>query len=102
MEKEIENAKISLAQRPDFNLFDAFRVFDIDNRGFITLSDLKSGLNEIGLYPSIEELELFIKRYDKNQDSRIRFSEFTDSFTPLDPYYGQLVNRRVSNDVRGR
>jgi uncharacterized protein YneF (UPF0154 family) len=33
---------------------------------------------------------------------RIRFSEFCDSFTPIDAYYGQLVNRRTSNDVRGR
>src|SRR6185312_3456855 len=30
-EKELENAKISLVSKPDFNLFDAFRVFDIDS-----------------------------------------------------------------------
>lgn len=33
LEKEIENAKISLAQRSDFNLFDAFRIFDGSNCG---------------------------------------------------------------------
>ena len=102
LEKEIENAKISLAQRPDFNLFDAFRIFDVDAKGYITYTDLKEGLNAIGVFPSHEELDLYIKRYDKNNDKRIRFSEFSDSFTPIDAYYGSLVNRRTSNDVRGR
>ena len=45
LEKEIENAKISLAQRSDFNLFDAFRIFDVDAKGYINYSDLKDGLN---------------------------------------------------------
>ena len=82
LEKEIENAKISLAQRPDFNLFDAFRILDADAKGYITYTDLKEGLNAIGVFPSLEELELYIKRYDKNNDKRIRFSEFSDSFIP--------------------
>lgn len=102
LERELENAKIALIQAPDFNLFDAFRIFDIDSRGWISLTDLKIGLNEIGIYPSIEELELYIKRYDKNNDMRLRFSEFSDSFTPVDAYYSGLLNRRTSNDTRGR
>lgn len=64
LEKELENAKISLTQRPDFNLYDAFRIFDIDAKGYVSYTDLKAGLSEIGVYPSVEELELFIKRYD--------------------------------------
>lgn len=91
-----------MIQAPDFNVFDAFRIFDVDSRGWISLTDLKVGLNDIGIYPSIEELELYFKRYDKNQDMRIRFSEFSDSFTPLDAYYAGLLNRRTSNETRGR
>lgn len=102
LEKEIENAKISLAQRHDFNLYDAFRIFDIDARGYITYTDLKAGLNDIGIFPSVEDLELFIKRYDKNSDARLRFSEFCEAFTPIDAYYANLLNRRTSNDTRGR
>ena len=70
--------------------------------GQITISDLKMGLNDIGIYPGYEELELFVKRYDKNNDLRLRFSEFCDAFTPLDNYYSTLLNRRTSNDIRGR
>jgi hypothetical protein len=102
IEKELENAKISLATRPDFNLYDAFRIFDVDAKGYVSYTDLKAGLSEIGVYPSFEELELFIKRYDTNHDNRLRFSEFSDAFTAQDAYYGGLVNKRISNDVRGR
>jgi len=63
---------------------------------------LKAGLNSIGIYPSHEEAELYFKRYDKNGDSRLRFSEFCDSFSPIDNYYQTMLNRRTSNDSRGR
>ena len=45
---------------------------------------------------------MYIKRWDKNNDHRLRFSEFSDSFIPLDHYYSNLINRRTSNDTRGR
>jgi hypothetical protein len=45
---------------------------------------------------------LYIKRWDKNNDHRLRFSEFSDSLAPLDHYYANLLNRRTSNDARGR
>jgi hypothetical protein len=77
-------------------------MFDINSNGYISFSELKNGLNDIGIFPSIEDLELFIKRYDKNNDRRLRFSEFSDAFTPLDAYYGSLLNKRISNETRGR
>lgn len=60
------------------------------------------GLNDIGVFPSHEELDLFFKRYDKDLDGRIRFSEFCDAFSTADTYYATLLNRRTSNNVRGR
>ena len=35
-------------------------------------------------------------------DNRLRFSEFSEAFTPIDSYYKYILNRRHSNDVRGR
>jgi hypothetical protein len=102
LERELENAKIQLAQTPDFNILDAFRIFDLDSRGSISITDLRVGLNEIGVYPDSEELALYFKRYDADADGRLRFSEFSDSFTPIDNYYAGLLNRRTSNDIRGR
>ena len=36
IEKDVEAAKIEVALRPDFNLVDAFRMFDIKTMGGIT------------------------------------------------------------------
>jgi len=94
LERELENAKISLVQKADFNIFDAFRIFDIDSRGWVSQTDLRLGLNEIGVYPASEEMDLFVKRYDKNSDGRIKFSEFCDAFSPIDNYYATMLNRR--------
>ena len=39
-ESQIEEAKVSLALRPDFNCEDAFRIFELNGRGFINECDL--------------------------------------------------------------
>jgi EF-hand domain pair len=99
LEKQLEQAKISLAIRPDFNLFDAFRIFDAPALGYVSISDLKSGLAGIGVYASYDELELFFTRYDKNRDGKLRYSEFCDAMCPIDAYYSTMLNRRTSNNV---
>jgi len=86
-----------LVDRPDFNLFDAFRVFDFDNRGSVNRYDLKSGLNDLGVFPSEEDLDLFFSRYDTNGDRLLRFSEFSKAFEPQDNYLAGVLNRRSSN-----
>ena len=55
--------------RSDFNLYDAFRMVDLNANGYVTMDELKKGLSDLGVYASYDELELFIKRYDKNRDS---------------------------------
>ena len=51
----------------------------------------------IGVYPTSEEVELFITRYDRDQDRRLTFLEFSEAFLPQDPYYANLLNRRREN-----
>lgn len=45
---------------------DAFKIFENKGRGYITKLELESGLNNIGIYPSKDELYLFFKRFDKD------------------------------------
>ena len=99
MEKDLEKAKINLAIKPDFNIFDAFRIFDLNGNGYLTTSELKIGLQEIGVYAGYEEVDLFFKRYDTNRNGRVSFSEFASALLPTDPYYATMVNRRSSNSV---
>ena len=42
--KEIEEEKIRLTMKYDFNIVDAFRIFDPNCTGFITLKNFTDGL----------------------------------------------------------
>lgn len=96
-EQELENAKIQLAQKHDFNIRDAFEIFDQPRYGTISVYDIQSGLNAIGIYPTLEEVELFVTRYDKNGDRRLSQHEFAEGFLAVDAYYRSMVDRRPSN-----
>eukprot|EP00356_Strombidium_inclinatum_P005589 CAMPEP_0170491762 /NCGR_PEP_ID=MMETSP0208-20121228/11238_1 /TAXON_ID=197538 /ORGANISM="Strombidium inclinatum, Strain S3" /LENGTH=524 /DNA_ID=CAMNT_0010767389 /DNA_START=18 /DNA_END=1592 /DNA_ORIENTATION=- len=98
-EQELESGKINLSHKSDFNLFDAFNIFDVPRYGSISVHELQSGLNAIGVYPTYDECDLFITRYDKNGDRRLSFSEFSEAFLAHDSYYANMVNRRSSNYV---
>lgn len=46
MERELESAKIELCLKPDFNMGDAWKMIDRQNRGYISSEDLDYFLNE--------------------------------------------------------
>jgi Ca2+-binding EF-hand superfamily protein len=99
LERELEDAKINAAIKPDFNLFDAFNVLDHNRNGSIAIKEMFMSLKEIGVYSSEDEVKLYVKRYDKNGDEKLKFSEFCDSMVPKDAYYASQLNRRSSNNV---
>jgi len=97
LEQELESAKIQLALKSDFNISDAFGVFDVPRYGTISSYELQSGLNAIGIYPTMEEVELFVTRYDSSHDRRINIREFEEAFLSKDHYYASMVQRRPGN-----
>ena len=58
---------------------------------------MRDGLAAIGVFPTVEEVDLFFKRYDTNRDYSLRYSEFASAFLSQDSYYASLLNRRASN-----
>jgi Ca2+-binding EF-hand superfamily protein len=64
IENELDRTKTDLALRSDFNIEDAFRLFELDGRGYITDIDFKYGLNSLDIFPTLEEIKLVLKRYD--------------------------------------
>ena len=80
IENEIEGQKSSIATKSDFNLTDAFAIFDQDHRGSVSVLDLRDGLSAIGVFPTSEELDLFVSRYDSTGDRRINVREFSPAF----------------------
>ena len=97
LERELESAKVALTLKPDFNLHDAFRIFDQSHYGQISVADVRDGLAAIGVFPTSEEADLFFKRYDADGSLRINFHEFSEAFLSQDSYYQHMLNRRPSN-----
>jgi Ca2+-binding EF-hand superfamily protein len=73
LENELEDAKNRLALQPDFNLPDAFDLLDRHLLGSLTSVELGDSLASNGVYTNSEDVFLFVKRYDRNGDSRISY-----------------------------
>ncbi|KAK9467806.1 hypothetical protein V1512DRAFT_235874 [Lipomyces arxii] len=57
---------------------EAFRVFDRDNNGFISATELRHVMVSIGERLTEEEVDQMIREADKNNDGRIDYNEFVD------------------------
>jgi len=95
IEKELEAGKQDLSLRPDFNLLDFFRTFDVEGRGSISSSELCEGMRRYGIYANKEELYLFLRRFDRDNDGKLKFSDFTEAFTCKQQEYANLLNNRT-------
>ena len=96
-ESKVERAKIDLALRGDFNVEDAFRVFELDGRGFLTEEDLKYGLNALEIYPTSSDVRLLMKRFDLQKEGVINYADFFDMVTPYEKDYRNMVENRPPN-----
>jgi len=73
---------------------DAFREFDSTGKGFISRLDLELALNDIGIFPSRDELYLIFKRADTDNDGLVRYAEFIKVISPQSSEYAALLNKR--------
>lgn len=54
IERALSEAKRNLMYKVEFNLVDAYRMFEQD--GYINAASLRKGLDDIGLYPTKKEV----------------------------------------------
>ena len=102
IENEIERTKSDLVLKSDFNVEDAFRIFELEGRGYLTDLDLKYGFNALDLFPTSEEISLFIKRYDPRNEGIISFSNFFDVIAPVDREYRRMLEVRLPSNYVSR
>jgi Ca2+-binding protein (EF-Hand superfamily) len=95
LDKDLEVAKQDLALRPDFNILDFFRTFDEEDSGALGSAEVEAGMRRYGIYPNREELYLFVRRFDKDNDGKLRFSDFAEMVTPKQQEYAALLNNRA-------
>ena len=99
VESKIENAKTNLALNPDFNCEDVFRLFETDDKGYLTEEDIKNGLNLIGLNPSDQDVKLLMKRFDLQKNGNINYADFFDIIVPFEKDYRTRVENRMPNST---
>lgn len=100
VELDIERVKQSLSLKADFNLYDLFKLFDKHQIGHIYKNEMEDGLNKLGVFPMRHELSLFFKKYDLNNNGKLRFGEFCKAFLPKDKIYADHLSNKHSNYAR--
>jgi Ca2+-binding EF-hand superfamily protein len=94
VEKIIELEKIELSSKSDFNIDDALNIFRKSNPDYISASELKNGLINLGIIANNDEVELLIKKYSTNNEYIIDNSDFFDMLVPFDKNYREIVEKR--------
>ena len=97
VESKIEDMKIDLARKPDFNFEDIFRIFEADGKGYIEPEDLKQGLRLLGLNPTDFDIKLLMKRFDLNQQNLLSYTDFFDMVVSFEKKTRNSVQIRPPN-----
>jgi hypothetical protein len=48
-----------------------------------------------GIFASSDNIDLFMLRYDKDEDGKLRYSEFCDAFLPIDSFHASLLAKKA-------
>ncbi|XP_017061363.1 neo-calmodulin [Drosophila ficusphila] len=62
-------------------LRESFRVFDKENNGYISITELKTVFTALGVKLGDDELEEMIREYDQDLDNHINYEEFVNMMT---------------------
>ena len=75
-ERNIEVARQLLYENENFNPFQLFQLLDVENKNFITLTNLLNFLNSRGIEANELEVQLLILFYNFNFDGVLSMNEF--------------------------
>ena len=93
-ERTIEQIKIDLSLNQDFNCEDSFRIFEKNNRGYLTRDDLKYGLYLLDIIVDDFTINLLFKRFDLKKYNEINYADFFDMLIPFEKKYRTDIEKR--------
>lgn len=99
IEQNLEQYKIKLSKRNDFNVDDAFLFFEENpfSKNFLTENDLQYGLNKISIFPTHSEISLLIRRFSSMKGKFINYSDFFNMLVPYIKSYRNIVANKHGN-----
>ena len=69
-------------------------MIDKSKKGWITGLELIDSLSDLGSYANKDDVYLFVRRYDRDSDGRIQYSDFCKAFTPKSVHYSSTLSER--------
>jgi Ca2+-binding EF-hand superfamily protein len=102
--RDLDSAKNDLALRSDFNLDDAFRMFDLEDKGYVSIAEFEETLESFHLPPLRDEVSLLVKHYSRIGDTRLLMSDFSTLLMPQGHEYARMIRSRLpyNSSVRER
>jgi len=77
-------------------------MIDQKNLGFVSAPQILAFLVDCNVYAHKDDVYNFCRRYDRDHDSRLLFSDFCEAITPLDGYYSHALNQRKHKYIHFR
>mmetsp|Transcript_7051 Transcript_7051/g.11241 ORF Transcript_7051/g.11241 Transcript_7051/m.11241 type:complete len:158 (-) Transcript_7051:114-587(-) len=97
---------MDLARMGDFNLMDAFSVFDEAGLGYCSQDQFFTKLQKLGLDPvrhgGMKEVHIFFRRFNKSGDGQLKYSEFMHAICPMCESYAELLKERKAKNIYSR
>ena len=97
--KKIEKAKIDLSLRSDFNIYDIFNLFLVNDQNYLTDEDLFNGLNLFDINLNEKDIRLLKRRMNKKITDIIFYYDFIDLLIPYEKYYRNMVESRIGINI---
>jgi Ca2+-binding EF-hand superfamily protein len=71
-------------------------MLDTQDKSCITASEIYSLLTDLGYYAHKELIYMFVRRFDRDNDSKLLYSDFCDAFTPKSVTHSIALSSRKS------
>jgi hypothetical protein len=72
---------------------------DPRGQGAVTKFDLQQYIDSLCLHCTPQHINLFMKRFDKDADGQLRYSEFCEAFLPTDPFHASLLAKKTPMQI---
>ena len=82
-EVSVELVRQRIINKNQIKLDMAFNQLDKEDKGYVTLDDLRAFLKTTNMYPSEKCLRLFYQRLDSNEDNVLSYDEFVTGLSPF-------------------
>jgi hypothetical protein len=95
--RHLESLKMEMARMKDFNLMDAFMVFDEMGKGHCTMEKFRQVLIDLGITRdncTMRHVHLFFRRYNISDDGQLKFSEFIEAIACVSENFRELLKDR--------